>query len=248
MALKPELWTGRIHLPVREIISQEYPNSHSDPLIYRKLSAPLTSKCLNNSAEIFWSYTSKYGRIKHFLAPQIRALGRDKVLGSVLKEYFSPPSKVMESVNELLSGRENKTLGVHVRYTDLKVPLERLVEKVKVELSKFEYRSIFLATDSRHAEEIFRHKFDNVVTHAKRYSNNNMQLHRVSTKSRSVDDAFSALIDMFALSRCAGLVYCSRSTFSETSRLLGSFDSSRLVDVDKHNLLVRAKRVLQDYL
>ncbi len=246
--IKPILWEGRIGWSVREIISKEYPSSHSNPLIYRKLSAQLSDKRIGNSAEVFWSYTSKYGRIKRFLSPQNQRLGKDRVLSSTLKKYFSPKATVLDSVNQSLSSDDNNVLGVHIRYTDLRVPLERVIEQVKDQQRRFDYRSIYLATDSRRAENAFKQKFDNVITQAKRYSSKNLQLHGVSSNSQSTEDAFSALVDMFALSRCAGLVYCSRSTFSETSRLLGDFDCSRVVDVDKYNPLIQLKRALQDVL
>ncbi len=61
-------------------------------------------------------------------------------------------------------------------------------------------------------------------------------------------DAQAALVDMMALSRCAGLVYCSRSTFAETSRLYGNFKAERLVDVDRLNWLIQLKKQMQEYL
>jgi hypothetical protein len=87
-----------------------------------------------------------------------------------------------------------------------------------------------------------------VINQKRRYSATNGQLHSVRDYTEKLEDADAALVDMYALSRCAGLVYCSRSTFSETSRILGQFKRCRVVDVDRYNLVVQFKKILQEYL
>ncbi len=245
----PDFWRGRLSKSISDVISQDHPGAHSNPLIYRKLSAPfcVANIEVNNRVEVFWSYTSKYGRIQRFLSKEQRRAGRDHVLGHVLRSYFKPSDDVSKAVDEMSLG-EIKALGVHIRYTDLKIPIEKLIEDVKRHMRKFSYGAIFLASDSQEAENRFKKEFKKVVTYPKRYAQNNTQLHASYGDNCKTEGAKSALIDMFALSKCAGLVYCSRSTFAETSRLIGEFESSRVVDVDRFNLLVRLKRHAQEYL
>ncbi len=213
-------------------------------LSYRKLSAPLSASP-RASAEIFWSYTSKYGCVKGYLKQQ---LGRDKVLGDVLKQYFRPKDQITDAVKSLLPDGADQTLGVHIRFTDLKVPIDKVIAKVAIEMDKFQYSHVFLATDSADAEARFSQRFSNVITQTRRYCAGNEQLHSPKHYSEKVTDAEAALTDMYALSECRGLVYCSRSTFSETSRLLGDFDRDRVVDVDRYDAVIQIKRLLQEYL
>lgn len=244
----PSLWKGRLDSSIRDIISKDYPNQHSNPTIYRRLSAPFTSAQNHGTVEVFWSYTSKYGRVKRFLTPEQRKQGRDHILGHILRTHFKPSAAVIDSVEQLVSKNAANTLGVHIRYTDLKVPIHKLIVRVKAQMRKFDYDTIFLASDSLEAEVTFKKEFEKVITSNKQYAPDNTQLHVVGNDDSSLTGATSALIDMLALSKCAGLVYCSRSTFAETSRLFGAIDSKRVVDVDRFNALIRLKRMVQEYL
>lgn len=244
----PRLWSNRIHWPVRSIISLLFSKQHSNPFVYRKLSAPFQLSAPESTAEIFWSYTSKYGRIKQFLSNEQRTVGRDRILGEVLLTYLKPNKRIIKQADSMLAGKAENTLGVHIRYTDLKVPIASVVKKVKEQLSIFQYHYIYLATDSADAQMQFSREFSNVLVQEKRYSLNNAQLHSVRDYDEKQSDADAALIDLITLSKCKGLVYCSRSTFAETSRLYGDFDKERLVDVDRFNVLVSIKRWLQERL
>lgn len=244
----PRLWTGKLDWPVRGVIDHDFPGEHSNPLTYRKLIAPLTSVPPVNEIEIFWSYTSKFGRIKPYLGKKDRRLGRNKVLSKILKTYLTPNDSILEKADELLAGGSDKILGVHIRFTDLKVPIDKLIDRVAVEVEKFHYQSIFLATDSQYAEELMCSKFANVITQKRRYSEDNRQLHSARDYDEKHQDAVEALTDMVTLSKCRGLLYCSRSTFSEISRLYGDFNTERLVDIDRYNWPIQIKRWLQEYL
>jgi len=246
--IRPLVWTGRMDWSVRKIIDCDYPLQHSNPLIYRKLSAPITSTPTAGQTEVFWSYTSKFGRIKRYLSREQRKLGRNKVLGQILRNHLIPNVRITNTADELLGDAGDKTLGVHIRFTDLKVPIDKLIAQVAVEVEKFQYRSIYLATDSHYAEELMVSKFANVVTQKRRYSDGNGQLHSARDYNEKRQDADAALVDMIALSKCKGLLYCSRSTFAETSRLYGDFDAERLVDIDRYNWLIQIKKWVQEYL
>ena len=123
----PVVWEGRLTSPVRKVISEDYPKKHSSPFIYRLLSAPFTQQAQGDGIEMFWSYTSKYGRIKRFLTYEQQILGRDCVLSSVLKKYFIPHANISLRSDTLLKNQDGNVLGVHIRYTDLKVPIEKLM-------------------------------------------------------------------------------------------------------------------------
>jgi hypothetical protein len=242
----PARWSGSLDCSPTKLMSQYFPKDHSNPLVYRKMSAPLTAQAVENQLEVFWSYTSKFGRIKAFLPYGRR--DRDTEIGKTLKRYFQPCNDIKEQV-EALSGRaEGNILGVHIRYTDLKVPIQKVLSLVKTCMASGNFTTLFLATDSEYAERLFKLKFDNVLTNDKRFSNNNRQLHKLEESDQKLDDSYAALVDMMMLARCNALIYCSRSTFSETSRLLGQFDKDQLFDLDRFNFSVRFKRFIQEYL
>ena len=243
----PSIWSEKLHESASCLIQLHYPNKHSNPFTYRYLSAPLNLKKEHGVVEVFWSYTSKYGRIKKFLSKSNR-LPKDRALSQVISRYFQPCEDVTLAVNALMSGVKGKVLGVHIRYTDLKVPIEKILIKLDQCMKSGEYHSLFLATDNVDIEKKIVQKYSNVVVSNKRFNLSRQQLHDANSTDQKVDGAREALIDMVALSRCNSLMYCSRSTFAETSRLMGSFSKNELYDIDRYNLKIRLKRFLQEYL
>lgn len=242
----PAIWQGKLDQSPTRLMSQHFPSHHSNPFIYRKMSAPFTARSVQNQLEVFWSYTSKYGRVKSFLAGTLR--DRDFAISTVLKSHFQPCETVKQRVESLARKATGKTLGVHIRYTDLKVPIEKVMDITQQCLDAGSFSTIFLATDSAKAEQLFRQRFDRVLTSNKHFADNNHQLHTLKPSDTKLDNSYAALVDMIMLSMCDALVYCSRSTFSETSRLLGDFDRDSLFDLDRFSLKIRFKRFLQEYL
>ena len=62
------------------------------------------------------------------------------------------------------------------------------------------------------------------------------------------DRAIEALKDIFLLARCDYLVYPRGSTFSYLARCIGAFSDQNLVDVERYDLIVRAKRTMHSWL
>ena len=246
MSVIPTIWKERVDWSPTQLMSQHFRKNHSNPLSYRKMSAPFIAESDDKQLEVFWSYTSKFGRIRKFLPKDYR--DRDCAISMTLKRYFQPCDLVMKQVDALRDRAAGKTLGVHIRYTDLKVPIQKVLDRVATCMASEKYSSIFLATDSEYAQQLFTQKFDNVVISDKHLSKENRQLHTLKVSDSKLDNSYAALVDMMVLAKCDALVYCSRSTFAETSRLLGDFNTEQLFDLDRYNLTVRFKRFIQEYL
>ena len=242
----PTIWNKRIESSPHQLMCQYYPGQHSSPLVYRKMSSPITAKPKENQLEVFWSYTSKFGRVKQYLSKDNR--DRDTALSYTLKSYFQPNDSVIRKVAALVDQTGGKTLGVHIRYTDLKVPIQKVIDKVRKCITTENYSNIFLATDSEYAQTIFTREFENVLVNEKFLSKENEQLHTYKESDNKLGDSNSALVDMMMLAHCDALVYHSRSKFAETSRLLGGFKSEQLFDLDQYNPMVRFKRFMQEYI
>lgn len=241
----PEIWHGRLHESPSRMVRAYSKKKHANPLVYREFSAPLSKRCDDKNLEIFWSHTSKFGRIKRFMKTK---RSRESALRDTLARYFQPCEQVMLMVDLLLARSKGKVIGVHIRYTDLKVPIEKVLLKIEQCMKGDEYHSLFLATDSAKVEKLVKKKFQHVIVSDKEFNPKNKQLHTLVHSDKKTKNATAALVDMVALSRCDALVYCSRSTFSETSRLMGSFNRRTIFDIDRYNVKVRIKRFIQEYL
>jgi len=241
----PEVWENQLELSPSEVISKYYAKHHSDPFISRKLSAPLSKEIPQKTIEVFWAYTSKMGRISQVLNETPRRKLQNSFL-TVLNTHFKPTEKLTNRLDDFFS-QYNSILGVHVRYTDLKVSLDKVVNSVKKAQSKNSNTYLFLSTDSQKVENLFRNKFDNVITAEKKFRTGNKQLHIVENYKEKYVDAEAAVFDLYALARCNALVFSSKSSFSRVSALVGNFEKKDLFDIDQLNLMGQLKNKMQEY-
>lgn len=139
----------------------------------------------------------------------------------IIRKYitFSDKAKqyLSESTDKMLAGK--KTLGVHVRGTDMNVGYnghakvvtpEEYLEATKQTFYAGEYENIFLATDENKSIELFQKEFGNTLlffTDILR-SNDGQAVHFL--KSERINHKYllglEVLRDMYTLSICDGLV------------------------------------------
>lgn len=141
--------------------------------------------------------------------------------------------KEISGLSEQYKLREN-TIGVHVRMTD-KTPqasLDSLIKKIKGYSIK--NPQIFLATDNRGVENIFKKEFDKLISLPKNLpdlSSKNMGIHQVAIRTGNyiaIDEMYkNSILDMWLLSECEHLIYQKNSTFSTISATL-KFDKNKI--------------------
>lgn len=247
----PATWSGRLEKNPTSVFEADDPRLHTDPLAYRRYCVDLNRINQNERVAVFWSYLPKMSRLKKHLRhiPGLADKGQKELMRECLNQWFLPNARVRTVVNELVGNIAKPMIGVHVRYTDLKVPLQAIEKKLAMQLSRTPDATIFLATDSAEVENRFKSHFDNVHVTQKYLAPGGQQLHLSRTGSADkIVEAENALIDMVALSRCDHLVYSRRSTFSISSGLYGGLGPDQLHDIDHWNPLVVIKRLIQDYL
>lgn len=244
----PAIWSGRITEHPVDIIHRAYPNSHSDPLIYRKLSITLTGPDPAEPVGVFWSYLPKLMRLQPRMARHPDFMGRDlsDITSDTLDRYFRPVSAVRERVDAIFRGLDQPVIGVHIRFTDRKVPLPKIISSLAKLKSDMPKARIFLATDSAQAQAAILSRFPDTQTIDKALAADGAALHVTgSSFSDPVAEARNALIDMIALSRCDWLLHSQHSTFSVTAALIGRIPRARQIDVDRFNAKVVVKRFIQ---
>lgn len=244
----PALWSGRMTEQPVDVIRREFPNQHQDPLLYRKLSIDLVGKDPSEQVAVFWSYLPKLERLKRRMRsfPQFAGKSLSEVTGDLLDQYFRPVAKVSEQVDAIFEGQNGPVIGVHIRFTDRKVPLGKIIAELEQLSQQESGAQIFLATDSAEAQAAILSRFSNVITIDKSLATDSTALHFSSEGfADPVAEAHNALIDMVALSRCDWLLHSRHSTFSVTAALMGRIPKQRQVDVDRNNIKVIAKQFVQ---
>ena len=243
----PRIWAGRLDQHPTDLIHRFFPNDHSNPLIYRKLSIDLARPSVDSPIAVFWSYLPKMSRLSRQVRRSIEFQHQslDDVTRAAIGRYFRPNKRVRSEVGALFDGRERPIVGVHVRYTDRKVSLKRIFAEVGKLRKRMPAAKIFLATDNQGVQERFRQRFSGVFVIEKVLGDDANSLHEHVVLEDPLHEAENALIDMWALSRCDWLVHSRHSTFSVAAAVIGGIPASRQRDIDGWNPRVVLKRWFQ---
>jgi hypothetical protein len=249
-SVTPEIWRGNLGADPTAMISSHDPSRHRSATIYRKYCTDLSRLDAEEEVAVFWSYLPKFGRLGHHLRVDPRFAGRavEEIISEYLARYFTPNERIQAGVSEALGKLSSPIIGVHVRYTDLKIPIGKVKRALRRRRAASPGGAIFLATDSASVQVEIASEFDNVHWISKYLPEDGAALHSVQSTENKTAEAENAMIDMWSLSACDYLIYSKNSTFSVASALLGSLRPEQQEDVDRFNVPVIIKRVLQQYL
>jgi hypothetical protein len=222
-------------------------DKHSSPTIYHKYCVDLGRTDQPEDMAVFWCYLPKMPRLARHLARDPRFAGRspDAVFAEYLTRYFTPNARVRSEVARLRADLPRPALGVHIRYTDLKVPLGKVRARIRTRLGKMPGATIFLATDNAEIQAQITAEFGDVRVAPKYLPPSGARLHDGHAAHDKRFEAENAMIDMWMLAGCDHLIYSRNSTFSISSALIGDLPRDRQDDVDRFNPAVVLKRFVQ---
>lgn len=229
----PEFW--RELLQTNALIEQ-FNINHLDPAVMDVTRIDL-AKHYPNAVTAFWSFNldplqAALGHIRTRL-PQFAHLDVDGICREVMKQHLLPRSIVSDKVDAFAARHfSGPMVGVHVRHTDLRMPLEKTVQAVQ-DLQQTLGARIFLATDSQDIERSLSQRFgDALVAVPKKYPANGKHLHSHKVAGLSnFDKALDAAVEMYLLSRCDALVRYQPSTFAQISWYCSDVPAERMVCV-----------------
>lgn len=247
--VSPAVWMGQLRLTPQEMLEKSGVKNQADPFLYRKSCTDLSRLDASEDVAVFWSYLPKFGRLAGHLRRDSRFRGRkiEDIVSEYLNRYFTPNASVRNEVEAVVACLGRPLIGVHIRYTDLKIPLDKIKQTLRKRLAEKPGASIFLATDNAQVQAEMLAEFPNFAHTQKYLTPDGSRLHWPTSDVAKVQEAENALIDMWLLSRADQLIYSRQSTFSITSAFLGRLKPGQLDDVDGRNLKIVAKRIFQDY-
>lgn len=119
-----------------------------------------------------------------------------------------------------------RTIGIHIRYTDLQSPLEAMLDCLRSIAT--DACTIFVATDNKHVQATVCRLFPQAVCTPKVFPVGDEPLHCFVPELSNVQKGEEALVDMYLLSRCDELVYFSQSSFSRIPLLLAQLPDENI--------------------
>ena len=248
--ISPTVWSGRLTQSPQQMIETFSPRGHSNPTGYRRFCTDLATLGTAEQIAVYWSYLPKFGRLSRFMAGDPRFAGRnlDTVISDYLDRYFRPNARVSTALGNLHSQITGPSIGVHIRYTDRKVPLAPIRRALRNRLRRTPDAQVFLASDNAQVQADMAAAFDGIIHFPKHLPKDGVRLHSPTARIAKQREAENALVDMWQLGRCDHLICSRHSTFSVTSAYLGRMTPDRVTDVDRYSPSVVLKRVIQSYI
>ncbi len=246
----PLIWQNNLEKSIGNMMTEFSPTSHKSRFIHRKYSIRTDRTYPNKTTLIFWNYIDRINQLKKTLKKlnhPYSSLKKEEIINRTLKERLTPKRDILEKIEQFQSAHfEENTIGVHLRYSDRKIPLSKYVNPIEKALKANPKANFFLATDSKEAEKWFIQKYPNTIFYQKRLPSNGLAMHDPTLSHNKSLAAEEAIIDIYLLSKCKTLIYPSNSTFSYLSHCLSIENKTTHHDTMRHNIPHAINKILRE--
>jgi hypothetical protein len=250
-SVTPAIWRGHLGLTANLMIRKFDPGRHSGLTVHRKFSTDLSRTDHPEEVAVVWSFTHQFKAVRrHFHGPLAGYAGMSDmaIARLMLRDSLRPLPSIMSRVDEFdrghLDGR-GPIVGLHIRYTDRRTPLPAFRRSVNAIRRLHPDCPIFLTTDNQSVLDQFADLYGPVISTPKWYPESGRRMHGNSTCSDKLEAGIEALVDMYLLARCDYLIFSSNSTFGVISSLVTEAPPANVIDVERRNLVLRAKRSIR---
>ena len=252
-SVRPPLWKGRLNNQAAEVIQEIDPAAHRSLRAQRKFSFDLSNLEYDEHTLVMFSYTQLIPKLRgHFQGnfAGLSKLSDEDIMRWLLREVLvlqeDVSSKVESQWATLASGET--MVGVHVRFTDLKITLASTYDAVDKLLDSIPNYKLLLATDNISVQSDMIKRYKNVVTNEKWFPKEGQTMHQSEHCPDRLQNAIDALIDMYTLSKCQYLIFARSSTFSYISSLISTMPPTHIIDIERNDPIVRLKRIARKLL
>jgi hypothetical protein len=251
-SVDPPIWIERLDLEVSDLIEATDPADHNAVAGWRKYSTDLTRLDQPERVLVFWSYTEHIRLIRrHFAGPwkDWSRLSDDAIVAKVLRDRLLLSAAIRAQVDAFKEKHfGGETIGVHVRYMDRRTSIADFLKRLDRVTSARPEAAIFLATDNKRAELTIRDRYRRVIASPKWFPEGGVSMHQNSECPDRLTNAVEALVDMYLLAECDWLIFPGSSTFSRIASLVGTMPRSQVIDIERFNPRVRAKRLYKAFM
>lgn len=248
----PEVWRDKLGMTAANVSRQVAPQNFRDFGVFHRSSIDVARTDHEAALLVIWAWRERVLPMRRHLGalkPELRGLSDTELLRRLAAKHLRPSQRIQERVDQLWSAvPEGPSVGLHIRHSDMKAPVEPLVRRAERAIAKMEASSVILATDNADVETLVRSRIGDNLVHTvdKQFADPGVPLHYDATCRDRIQRASEALTDMVMLSRCEHLVYASRSSFGYVAHVLS--DSCQTVeDSDRFNPRIQGKRLVQKY-
>lgn len=248
----PSVWRGRLHMSASSLTKEVIPKSFNKFGAYHYTSINVDN--LNQKAKllVYWSWRERIQPMRPLLTralPELASLNDLNLLRRVAKTYLVPNKQLEDAASEILRRcTSGPVVGLHVRFTDMKAPVERLFKRTDKVVTLTGAKNLLVSTDNPMIIEKAKARWTklNIVVSEKQFSESGRPLHWDPDCEDRLRRAYEAIIEMLLLSRCDRLVFASRSSFAYVAHVFAS-EKQIADDVDRFLPTLFIKRLVQKY-
>jgi hypothetical protein len=242
----PALWSGRLNQSFGSL-------RHELDISDQAMSFDVSKGNYTEDILVFCSYTHRINRMKALFVGDFQYLLKldyPEIIRSILESHLHLKEEIKQSIQQFKSNNfGTRTVGVHVRHTDMKIPVDKIIEATQRVVNRYKSDCIFLATDAQEMIEIFRNQFPNVSTAPKWFPPSGERMHQNwDNCPDKIQNGIEALTDLYLLAECQDLVFSSQSSFGYVSSVLSKAGSGHLHNVNTNPLPAKLRTRATQFL
>jgi hypothetical protein len=185
---------------------------------------------------VMWTYDDKIDLLRnHFEGKfeEFNGMSTEEILRRLLREYLVLAPEIRARVDRF---KENnfggKNVGVHIRYTDFRTNVYRILKRLNLLLKHNPELQIFLSTDNLRIKTMLEELYPCITTTPHWYSSTpGLSIHQNRKHPDPFGSGIEALVDLYLLSECNYMIIDSSSSFSYIAKLLAKTPDSNIFDV-----------------
>jgi hypothetical protein len=186
---------------------------------------------------VMWTYDEKNVDLlrKHFKGPfaELNGVSTDNILRKLLREYLVLDPEIRERVDRFKENNfDGKNIGIHIRYTDFRTNVYRILKRLNSLLKRNPDLQIFLSTDNLRIKIMLEELYPGVTTTPHWYSSTpGLSIHQNRKQPDPYGSGIEALMDLYLLSECNYMIIDTSSSFSYIAKLLANTPDANIFDV-----------------
>lgn len=234
-SVTPWMWRGRLDWSANAMWEHHVPPSKPlGPFAGRVFSADVRTLDHPEDVVVVWSLTSFVSQLRPHLKghwESLRRLADAGIEAHLLRDFEFHPAVVerAEAIRAAWSGEP--AVGVHVRNTDRRTNLSRLMQRLDALLSRRPGSRLLLATDDKAIEARFADLYPRMVTVPKWFATSG-PLHKGSSGCPDrVSMGRDVLVEILLLAGCDDVLLDGDSTFAALVKLLWRGNPRRVIDI-----------------
>ena len=248
----PLIWKGNLKKSVNEVLrtrNEDNPKIYRNPILWSKYRIDTKRIDYPHDCLVTWYYSAEIDKLRrHFKGKfaSLNFLSNEAILKKMLREELLLNEAIQNRVNTFKDKYfSDKTIGVHIRYTDRKNPYNKYHKIIDKILTKHPQAIIFLATDNQLVERDWRERYINlVISTEKWFPKNPERLHENWDCPDRLENCIQALVDMYLLASSDYLICNRSSTLAFVAKLISDIPEANIFDTSRYSL----KRNLQGFI